>query len=135
MNDGYNNNNQNRYEGNGWSKYQLLVLQQLEDHNTVLQNLNKEIVDLKQQCAVVETENKMWKNQTGMIISEIKRDVDYVLYDEKGTEQRLASVEREIDVEEQVSTKNKATWALYGSIAMFVANVIIQITSIILKAK
>ena len=66
MNDGYDNNNQNRYEGNGWSKYQLLVLQQLEDHNTVLQNLNKEVIDLKQQCAVVETENKMWKNKEGV---------------------------------------------------------------------
>ena len=54
----------NSYEGNGWSKYQIMVLQQLDDHNSVLQNLNKELVEIKQSMAVSETELKMWRAQT-----------------------------------------------------------------------
>lgn len=135
MNGEYDQNNSNRYEGNGWSKYQLMVLQQLDDHNTVLQNLNKEIVEIKQAIAVYETEMKMWRNQTTSVIDRLQEDVDDVLYDEKGIGQRLASIERELDVEEQTNTKHKATWALYGSIAMFIANLIVQIITAYFKTK
>lgn len=135
MNGEYDQNNSNRYEGNGWSKYQLMVLQQLDDHNAVLQNLNKEIVEVKQAIAVNEAEMKMWRNQTTTVIEQLQEDVDDVLYDEKGIGQRLASIEREMDVEEQTNTKHKATWALYGSIAMFVANLIVQIITAYFKIK
>ena len=133
MNEDYTQSNINRYEGNGWSKYQLMVLQQLDDHNTVLQNLNKEVGMIKQALAVNEAELKMWRNQTILDIKNLQEDVDGVLYDEKGIGQRLSSVERDIDVEEQANTKNKATLALYGSIAMFVANLIVQIVGVYLK--
>ena len=50
-------------EHNGWSKYQLMVLQQLEDHTRVLQNLNKEIIAINQSLAVQQAETSMWKAQ------------------------------------------------------------------------
>jgi hypothetical protein len=135
MNEEFHQNNLNRYEGNGWSKYQLMVLQQLDDHNTVLRNLNKEIAEIKQSLAVSETEAKMWKTQVDQILKDFQHDVDGILYDEKGIGKRLSDIEREIDVEEQANTKNKATWALYGSIAMFVMNIIVQIATAYIKTK
>lgn len=135
MNEEFHLNNLNRYEGNGWSKYQLMVLQQLDDHNTVLQNLNKEIAVIKQNLAVSETEAKMWKTQMDSSVKSIQTDLDNVLYDEKGIGQRLSSIEREIDVEEQADTKHKATWALYGSVAMFIVNLIVQIVGAYFKTK
>ena len=63
MNQNIDNSVGNSYEGNGWSKYQMLVLQQLNDHNLVLQNLNKETAELKQTIAVSEAEAKIWNTQ------------------------------------------------------------------------
>ena len=133
MNQDFDQLNQNRYEGNGWSKYQVMVLQQLDDHNKVLQNFNKEIADIKQTIAVSETELKMWRAQTMSDISSLTEDMEHVLYDEKGIGQKVALIEREMDVEEQSNTKTKATWALYGSIAMFIANLVIQVVALYLK--
>lgn len=135
MNQNFEQLNQNRYEGNGWSKYQVMVLQQLDDHNKVLQNLNKEIVDIKQNIAVAEAELKIWRAHIMSDVVEVRTDVDHILYDEKGINQRLATMEREMDVEEQASTKTKATWVLYGSIAVFIINVLVQLLPILLKIK
>lgn len=135
MNHGYEHLNQNKYEGNGWSKYQLMVLQQLNDHNSVLHNLNKDIIDIKQETAVSDAELKMWKTQLLVDLSELKRDTQHILYNENGINSRLAKMERELDIEEQANTKHKATLALYGSIIVFIANVIFQVVSLVLKFK
>lgn len=124
---------QNNHEGNGWSKYQLLVLQQLEDHNKVLQNLNKEITDIKQSIAVYEAELKMWRTQTTTNIELVKEDVDHVLYDEKGLGQRLSAIERHVDIDRQTEAEKKATKAFYGSVAMVVINALIQVIGVYLK--
>lgn len=133
MNSEYEQTNLNRYEGNGWSKYQLMVLQQLDDHNTVLQNLNKEIASIKQIIAVQETEIKMWKTQVTAEMAELQKDVDHALYDEKGINQRLFTIERNLDVEEKSNTKTKAVWALYGSVAVFVIDLLMQALAIYVK--
>ena len=112
---------------NGWSKYQLMVLQQLEDHTKVLQNLNKEIVTINQSVAVQQAENMMWRTQILSNLKELRDEVDKILYDETGIGQRIVTVERELDVEEQTNTKIKAMWALYGSIAVVAANLIVQV--------
>jgi hypothetical protein len=121
---------QQDYEGNGWSKYQLLVLQQLEDHNKVLQNLNKEIADIKQSIAVHEAEFKMWRTQTTLEVKQIREDVDGVLYEDKGIGHRLSSIERHVDLDARSETDNKATRALYGSVALVAINAIIQIVGL-----
>jgi len=112
----------NNYEGNGWSKYQIMVLQQLDDHNKVLQNLNKELVEIKQNIAVSETELKMWRAQTMLSIEKLTEDVDTILYDEGGLNYKLRALERTNEVEEKVSSKTKAMWAIYGAVFAFLIN-------------
>ena len=112
----------NHYEGNGWSKYQIMVLQQLDDHNKVLQNLNKELVDIKQNLAVSETELKMWRAQTMLSIEKLTEEVDEILYDESGLSYKIRALEKNNEVEEQVSTKAKAIWAMIGAVLAFLAS-------------
>lgn len=133
MNNKFEQSNINQYEGNGWSKYQLLVLQQLEDHHKLLQNLNKDINELRQSNAVSETELKMWRSQTMITVQKLEEEVDEILYDEKGLNFKVSTIERELNIEEQASTKWKATLALYGSIAVFILNAIIQIAAAYFK--
>jgi hypothetical protein len=130
MNNKFDNNNFNHYEGNGWSKYQMLVLQQLDDHNKLLQNMNKDINEIRQAVAVSDTELKMWRAQTMSTIQTLEEDVDHILYDDKGISVRLSSIERELDIEEQSKTKWKATMALYGSVLVFLVNVIVQLVAL-----
>lgn len=125
--------NKNDYGGNGWSKYQLLVLQQLDDHNKVLENLNKEIIDLKQTMAVSESERRMWREQTTHSIEELKKKIQFILYDEKGIGIRLNKIEREIDIDEQTRTRMKATWALYGAVVVFLFNFGAKLIDILTK--
>jgi len=133
MNSDFNNLNQNKYDGNGWSKYQLMVLQQLEDHSKLLHNLNKELTDMRQNNAVSEMELKMWKTGLMSSVSDIEESIDFIQNDEKGLINRVNKIEREIDVEEHANIRLKATWALYGSIAMFLSNIIIQLVRVYLK--
>lgn len=123
----------NNYEGNGWSKYQIMVLQQLEDHNAVLQNLNKELIELKQNMAVSETELKMWRAQTMLSIEKLTEEVDEILYDESGLSYKIRALERNNEVEEKVSLKTKAIWAMLGAILTFLASFGAKVVEIFLK--
>jgi hypothetical protein len=133
MNNKFEQQNINQYEGNGWSKYQLLVLQQLEDHHKLLENLNKDINELRQANAVSDTELKMWRSQTMITIQKLEEEVDEMLYDEKGLNSKVLTIERELNIEEQANTKWRATLALYGSIAVFLLNIIVQIITAYVK--
>ena len=124
----------NNYEGNGWSKYQIMVLQQLDDHNKVLQNLNKELVEVKQAMAVSETELKMWRAQTMLSIENLTEDVNQILYDEDGLNYKLRALEKTSEVEEQVSVKTKAMWAVYGAIIAFLINFGLRLFEILSKS-
>jgi hypothetical protein len=123
----------NNYEGNGWSKYQIMVLQQLEDHNAVLQNLNKELIELKQNMAVSETELKMWRAQTMLSIEKLTEEVDEILYDESGLSYKIRALERNNEVDEKVSLKTKAIWAMLGAILTFLASFGAKVVEIFLK--
>lgn len=129
MNENITKKGANHYDGNGWSRYQIMVLQQLEDHNKVLQNLNKEIVDLKQTIAVSETELKMWRAQIMLSVTNLEKNMDEVLYDENGLNSRVSKLERDTSIEQQLSTKIKATWAFVGAIIMFTIDIAIKIIS------
>jgi hypothetical protein len=116
------NINTNGYEGNGWSKYQIMVLQQLDDHNKVLYNLNKELVDLKQTIAVAETESKMWRLQTMSTIERLTNEVDTILYDESGLSNKIRDLQKTNEVEEKSDIKVKAVWAFVGAVVVFIIN-------------
>lgn len=125
--------NRNQYEGNGWSKYQIMVLQQLDDHNKLMLNFNKELVDAKQNIAVSEVERKMWQNQISSKVEQMEKDLDNILYGDEGLKKRVEEIERGIDIEGQIKTRLRATWALYAAGAMFLLNIGIQIVELILK--
>jgi hypothetical protein len=127
MNSEYEQKNFNRYDGNGWSKYQLMVLQQLDDHNKVLQNLNKEIVDMKQSNAVSEAEQKMWKKQIVELSEDTTEKLDHILYDEGGIANRLSTLEKVKEIQEQTSLKIKASWAIYGAVVVFIIDVAVKL--------
>ena len=113
-------------EDSDWSRYQLLVLQQLEDHSLVLSNLNKEIIEIKQFFAVHKTESNIWRDHLKSQLEKLQQEVDT-------NKEEINNIQRSIDVEEQSSIKHKATTALYGSIAMFVANIIMQLITAYIK--
>jgi len=123
----------NNYEGNGWSKYQIMVLQQLDDHNTVLQNLNKELIEIKQSAAVSDTELKMWRAQIMKTLEVLTTEVDGILYDETGLSYKIRALEKTNEVEEKVSTKTKAIWAVVGAVLSFLASFLAKILEIIPK--
>ncbi len=122
-----------RYEGNGWSKYQIMVLQQLEDHNRVLENLNKEVVSIKQQIAVSDTEIKLWRSSTMSKLSILEEKMSHVLYDDTGLNKRVSDIQKHFDVEEKVDLKIKAMWALIGAVAAVVINIVTKIAEYWIK--
>lgn len=135
MNENFNKKVPNQYDGNGWSKYQIMVLQQLDDHNKILQNFNKELNDLKQTIAVSDMEMKMWKIQTMKTIEEHGDWLDATLYDDDSLVNRLNHMENLLEVEQKTQSKLKAAWALYAAVAMFFVNVGLQLWEIFVKAQ
>jgi cell shape-determining protein MreC len=133
MNEHLTENNRNHYDGNGWSKYQIMVLQQLEDHNRVLQNLNKEIADFKQLYAVSEAEYKHWRLTAVQALESLEKKMTFVLYDEDGVSQKVAQIERDIDVDKQSSIKSKAMWAIYGAVAVFLFDAAFKVFDLFMK--
>jgi hypothetical protein len=131
--DKFESYNKNPYEGNGWSKYQLMVLQQLDDHNKVLQNLNKELADFRQLFAVSEAEYKLWRAQTMVTVDELSKKVTHILYDEKGIGTRTSILERDAVTDEKVKLKMKTFWALVGAILAFVGNSLVKFLDILWK--
>ena len=47
--------------------------------------------------------------------------------------QKVIQIQRELDVEEESSTKVKAIWAVYGAIVVFVINVGLQLAAFFFK--
>ena len=99
----------------------------------VLQNLNKELVDLKQLNAVSETELKMWRAQIMLSVANLEKEVDVIMYDENGLSSKLNKLERDTSIDKQLSTKIKATWAFVGAIVMFTIDIAIKIVSMAWK--
>lgn len=131
MNSNFDRDNPNRYEGNGWSKYQIMVLQQLEDHSEVLHNLNKELVEIKQNIAVSDAELKMWRKSVMADIETLEEQMDGVLYEDKGVSGRLSELETELKYKEKNLTKNKAFWAAIGAAIVCIADIVLKFMAII----
>jgi hypothetical protein len=69
-----------------------MVLQQLTDHTKLLQALMSEINTIKQQIAITDIVSKNWRDQADRSIQELKDDVEFILEDEGGINQRLKSI-------------------------------------------
>lgn len=117
--------------GNGWSRYQIMVLQQLTDHTKLLQALMSEINTIKQQIAINDIISKNWRDQADKSIQELKEDVDFILEDETGINQRLKQIEENTKVEEKSSLKIKAFWGILGGAIVVVVDVVVRVLSLI----
>jgi|688.fasta_scaffold194842_3 hypothetical protein len=117
--------------GNGWSRYQIMVLQQLTDHTKLLQALMSEINTIKQQIAITDIVSKNWRDQADRSIQELKDDVEFILEDEGGINQRLKSIEDNTKIEEKSSLKIKAFWGLLGGAVVVIIDVTIRVVSLI----
>ena len=113
-----------------WSKYQLMVLQQLGDHTEVLQSLNKNVTEHKQSVAVHLAEFAMWKSQINQSIEIIQDSIDSMLYDEKGLSRRVSTVEQQLNTESQIDNKSKDDWKARNTIIVtttVIINLLIQL--------
>jgi hypothetical protein len=119
--------NRNSYQGNGWSNYQIMVLQQLEDHNEVLHNLNKEIVDIKQTMAVSDTEIKMWRTSAMADLEQLRKQMSVLLYEDGGLSKKIERMERDRDLKDDRLTRSKAFWASLGCLFTVIIDIIIKI--------
>lgn len=133
MNERFNEQAPNNYEGNGWSKYQIMVLQQLDDHNIVLQNLNKEVVDIKQTMAINTSDSKHWRGNTENTLESVNKKLNFILYDEAGANQKVNQIERELDVNKKSALRIKAIWAVYGAIIVFFVDFVFKITTFLMN--
>ena len=130
MNSNSTNSNANHYEGNGWSRYQIMVLQQLDDHNKILQNLNKELVDLKQNIAVTDTEARIWRVQIIKTVESSEEELSDILHGENGLNKRVKDVEHSIEDERHANMKFKETWAAYGAVVSFIITTILHVVNL-----
>jgi hypothetical protein len=112
--------NRNDYEGNGWSKYQKLVMAQLEDHTRILDKINSDNNEIKQKLALMEQSTQIWRENITTKITELRNDVDYMWNDEKGFNARIKNLEDSIKIEQQSALKFKGSWALIGGIGVIV---------------
>lgn len=113
-----------------WSKYQLMVLQQLGDHTEVLQSLNKNVTDHKQSTAVHLAEFAMWKSQINHSIEHIQDSIDSMMYDENGLSRRVFTIEQQLNTENQIDNKTKDDWKARNTIIItttVIINLIIQL--------
>jgi trans-aconitate methyltransferase len=108
-----------------------MVLQQLTDHTKLLQALMSEINTIKQQIAITDIVSKNWRDQADRSIQELKDDVEFILEDEGGINQRLKSIEDNTKIEEKSSLKIKAFWGLLGGAVVVIVDLAIRVVSLI----
>jgi hypothetical protein len=62
-NDGYDP----KWNGNGWTKYQLMVLSQLENHHKDLAAMNEKISNLRVEISALKVQAGIWGLIAGLI--------------------------------------------------------------------
>jgi hypothetical protein len=114
------------YDGNGWTKYQNLVLDQLKEQKELLKGLMADIAEIKRQNAVHEALAINWRNGTDKAIEKIQETIEYIMEDEKGINSRVRSLEENLKSSEKVSSFARGLWATAGAVVVVLSNVIIE---------
>jgi hypothetical protein len=60
-------------------------------------------------------------------ITDIDEKVDDILYSDTGLAKKVSSLEKEIIVEKESTSKVKAIWAFYGAIVMFIIDIAVKV--------
>jgi len=113
-----------------WSRYQMMVLQQLGDHTQVLQNLNSDVTEHKQTAAVHLAEFAMWKAHINENTAILQKTVDDLLHDDKGILKRVTVLEQQQNTETQLELRAKGNWQTMSASVVtlsVIINVLIQL--------
>lgn len=113
-----------------WSRYQMMVLQQLGDHTQVLQNLNSDVNEHKQTAAVHLAEFAMWKTHINETTTTLQKTVDDLLHDDKGILKRVTLLEQQQNTETQLDLRAKSNWQTMSASVVtlsVIINVLIQL--------
>lgn len=120
---------------NDWSRYQNLVLQQLNALNDLSAKLNEEHRALKEKFAVHEAEGELWGEQKEEQITYLFDKIENLTKEKNSLKDSIIKIEKELFAEESSRLREKAINALYGSVAVFLITSVIQILTIYYKAK
>ena len=126
-----NDNAQDQYEfDSSWSKYQMMVLQQLADHTLVLQNLNNNANEHKQAGAVHIAEFTMWKTHVNESIATLQNSIDNMLQDNKDIGKRMTTLEHHHSTESQIDLRSQSNWQTTSAFIVtstVIVNMLIQL--------
>lgn len=59
--------NRDEWSRNGWTKYQLMVLNQLENHHKDLASMNEKISDIRVEISALKVQAGVWGLIAGLI--------------------------------------------------------------------
>ena len=116
----------NDYEGNGWSKYQKLVMAQLEDHTRILEKINYDNNTIQQKLALIEQSTQIWRENITTKIIDLRSDVDYMWNDKEGFHNRIRVLEDNIKIEKESTLKFKGSWALIGGVGVILLDLVMK---------
>ena len=116
----------NDYEGNGWSKYQKLVMAQLEDHTRILEKINSDNNTRQQKLALIEQSTQIWRENITTKIIDLRSDVDYMWNDKEGFHNRIRVLEDNIKIEKESTLKFKGSWALIGGVGVILLDLVMK---------
>jgi hypothetical protein len=106
------------YDGNGWSKYQILVLNQLGDHSRAIKQLWASDTKNKIRDSLSEKENNDFKERQ----IEIKKTLDNLNSSIKTLNERIDSLEKKQTIKEGIDSGMKAYWGFIGAGLAFIIN-------------
>lgn len=96
------------YTGNGWSKYQMYVLKQLDDHNKILEKLVDKLSTITLQLEIRQKELDSLKRD----FKDLNTSVDKLVEEDKKVERKI----QEFEIDKTVAIKTKAIWASVGGL-------------------
>lgn len=120
---------------NGWSKYEMAVLQRLEDHTRLLQNLTNETNSIKQQMAISDIVAKNWRESVDKTMKDLKDEIEFILdeNEQKSLTHRVMVIEEDKKVENKASLKLKAFWGIVGGGVIILIDIFIKTFDFIAK--
>lgn len=127
--------NRNDYEGNGWSKYQMLVLAQLQEHKELFKEIVADIAQIKKKDAVDDANFIHWKSNIDKQCREVEEKITSIqvsIGKEHGINDRLDDIEVEHKSNEKADIKIKGFWAAMGGIIIILINIIIKVVEILI---
>jgi len=116
----------NDYEGNGWSKYQKLVMAQLEDHTRILEKIIVDNNDIKQKLALMDQFTQIWRTDATTKMIDLRSDINHMWNNEKGFNHRIKVLEDVHKIENESTLKFKGSWAIIGGVSVVVLDLLIK---------